>query len=272
MLTQFKDKTVVITGGATGIGFAIACQFGADGAKIVIGEPRENRMQEAVEKLAGGGIEARYTVCDVTDLASVEALADFAATTFGSVDVLLNNAGVSLGNSPLVDTPMEQVRKVMDVNFFGVWHGCRVFGRRMIDQGTPAAIFNVASENSFFCAVPQAADYIASKHAVFALTDSFREDVPDHIHVGAIFPGWVASELMPEQVRQFAMDTDKFAEIVMKQIKAGEHYIVSHAYNMERINARMSEVENAFAKYAPRYEGDDEYDVRTVMAKLAGQR
>lgn len=266
-MDNFKDKTVVITGGATGIGFGLAKAFGADGAKIVIAEPRENRLKDAVDALGKLGVEARYKICDVSDPASVHGLADFAWDQFGRVDVLINNAGVSSPRQSLVDLPLEQLHKVFDVNVFGVWHGCAEFGRRMIEQGTPAAIYNLASENALFCAIPRGAAYIASKHAVLGMTEAFREDMPDFIEVGAIFPGFVRSEMTRGEVAHMAMDTDQFVETVMKQIRAGEHFIVSHAFNMERVEARHQEIAKAFRTYAPRYDGDEEYDVRTIIAR-----
>ena len=94
MINDFKDKTVAITGGATGIGFALAKAMGEQGARIVIGEPRENRLSEAVEALGKLGPDARSMVMDVPDPDSVEAFADFAWDAFGSVHVLINNAGI----------------------------------------------------------------------------------------------------------------------------------------------------------------------------------
>ena len=271
-MKNFKDKVVVITGGATGIGFGLAKAFGADGATIVIGEPREARLKEAVATLADLGVEAHYQVTDVAQATSVEALADFAWGLKGHVDVLINNAGISIGRSPVTDATMDKVHTLFDVNFFGVWHGCSIFGKRMIDQGTEAAIYNVGSENSFFVAIQDSAAYVASKHAVLGLTESFREETPDFIQVGLICPGFVHSEISPPQVAKLGMPTDQFVDIVMKQIRAGEHFIVSHAYNVERIGAREQEIANAYATYAPRYDGDDEYDARTLAAKFAARR
>lgn len=267
-MQDFRDKTVVITGGATGIGFALAKAFGADGAKIVIGEPRETRLQEAVAALGDLGIAASYTVCDVTDPASVEALADFAWDTHGHVDVLINNAGISIGPGRVTNLPLEKLHALFDVNFFGVWHGSAIFGKRMVAQGTPAAIYNLGSENSFFSAVPNNTAYLASKHAVHGLTVGLREEMPDFITVGLICPGWVGTELVDARLRHMTMDPDRFAAIVMEQVRAGEFYIVSHAYNMVHIDGRHAQLAKAYATYAPRYDGDEEYDVRLQIPNI----
>ena len=270
MATQALDlnnRNVVITGGASGIGFALAKGLGSTGCGVIIAEPDEERLQASTSALTDLGVDASYCVCDVTDLTQVERLADVAWERFGRVDMIFNNAGVGLGQVPIIDTDMDKLRAMFEVNFFGVWHGCRVFGRRFIDQGSPAAIFNTGSENSLFNAVPNNGGYLAAKHAVLGMTDNLREQMPDFVHVGLIIPGFVKSGLTAA-VADLAMDTDEFAAIVLKQIADGRFYIVSHAYNIEHINARYGEISEAYASYAPRYEGDEEYDVRHLLATL----
>jgi NAD(P)-dependent dehydrogenase (short-subunit alcohol dehydrogenase family) len=270
-MKDFRDKVVVITGGATGIGFSFARQFGKRGANIVIGEPREHRLQEAVDALGEEGIEAKYRCCDVTDRGQLQALADFAWASYGHVDVAMNNAGIIIPGGPVVKTPDEDLRRIFEVNFFAAWNGSQIFGKRFIEQGTPAAIYNLGSENALFHGVPYATAYIATKHAVLALTEGLREEMPEFVEVGLICPGFVRSELNDDPaIAALGMDTDKFTDIAMAQIEAGELYIVSHAYNKVRIDERHEAMGRAFDNYAPRYEGDDEYDVRTLVAKLAG--
>lgn len=270
-MKSFKGKTVAITGGATGIGFGLAKRFGAEGANIVIGEPRQNRLDEAVNALKDLGVNAAAMVMDVTDPNSMEAFAEFAWATYGSVHVLINNAGIAIGRAPMVDVALEDLHRLMNVNFFGVWHGAASFGKRMIAQGEPAAIYNVASENAFFNAVQNSAPYIASKHAVRGLTEAMRGEFPDFIQVGMIVPGFVASE-MTKGSEQFAMDADTFSEKAVEQIRAGEFYVVTHAYNMVRIKPIHDAIEAAYARNAPRYEGDEEFDVPTLIARLTAGR
>lgn len=269
-MEDFKDKVVVITGGATGIGFSFAKQFGNNGAKIVIAARRINKVNDAVEKLQAMGIDAKGTTCDVSVLAEVEALADFAWKEFGHVDVILNNAGVGPAMKPVIETSKEEAMKVLDINLFGVWNGMNVFGKRFIEQGTPCAIYNVGSENSLFDGVPLGGEYVISKHAVLALTDLLRKEVPEFIEIGLICPGLVNSELGEDGIN-FGMDTDKYTTIAMAQIRAGKFYIVSHAYNMKRIDDRYDEVKEAFETYAPRYKNDIEFDVRTLFEQMSQQ-
>ena len=112
--------------------------------------------------------------------------------------------------------------------------------------------------------------YIVSKHALHAMTVSLREEVPDFVDVGLICPGLVNSEINGGIT--IGMDTDKFTGIAMLQIKEGKFYIVSHAYNMVRINERHTEIKEAYETYAPRYEGDIEFDARTIMGKRSIRR
>ena len=262
-MKDLKDKIIAITGGATGIGFALAKAFGSEGAKIVIGETREEKLQEAIDIFKNLNIDADKTHLDVTDLKSVEKFADFTCERYGRVDMLINNAGISGARGRIDKVDIKEAKKVFDVNFFGVWHGCSVFSKKMIDQGTNAAIYNLGSENSLFVAVPNSVAYVASKHAVLGLSESLRNDLPDFIHVGTIFPGYVDTPFTGQV--EGGMNADKFAEIVKEQIKNEEHIIVSHAYNTVHIEKRINEITQAYKKYAPRYDGDDEYDVKTCL-------
>jgi len=111
---------------------------------------------------------------------------------------------------------------------------------RFITQGTPAAIYNIGSENSLFHGTPLNGAYVGTKHAVYALTHSLREELPDFIDVSLICPGFVMSELGPEENMKHGMPTDEFIQKSMPQIKANEFFVVTHAYNMERIDNRGS--------------------------------
>ena len=270
-MKDFKDKVVVITGGATGIGFSFAKRFGEEGAKLVIAARRKSRIDEAVAQLKEMGIEACGTECDVSKLEDVEALADYAWNQYSQVHVIVNNAGIGSAMKSVVDETPDEILSVLNVNLMGVWNGLAVFGKRFRDQGLPSAIYNVGSENSLFDGVPMGGAYVVSKHAVLGLTDILRKEVPEFIDVGLICPGLVNSELGENGI-DFGMDTDKYTAIAMEQIKAGKFYIVSHAYNMVRIDDRYNEVKTAFETYAPRYENDSEFDVRTIYENMMEQQ
>ncbi|MDX2276015.1 MAG: SDR family oxidoreductase [Hyphomonadaceae bacterium] len=269
-MKDYKDKVVVITGGATGIGFSFAKRFGEEGAKLVIAGRREDRLRQAKAELVAAGAAVEYFVCDVAKDGDMEKLADFAWSAYGKADAIINNAGISLTTMTAIDTPEEEIRRIFDINFFGVWRGSAVFAKRFIAQGTPAAIINLGSENSLFHAVPYGAPYVATKHALLALTESLREELPAFIHVGLICPGLVKSELNDPNFMALGMDTDKFTKIAMAQIKNDEFFIVSHGYNMVWIDKRYEAIRAAYTRYAPREDGDDVFDIRTMMMRLRG--
>ena len=267
-MESYTDKVVVITGGATGIGFSFAKRFGDEGAKIVIAGRRQAKLDEAVGALGALDIDATAFACDVGEYDAVEALADFAWNTYGRADVIMNNASVSQIPSTVIDASSEEVERMLRINFLGLWNGVSVFGKRFIEQGTPAAIYNVGSENSLYNFVPRAFAYEASKHGVHALSDALREEVPDFIEVCFVLPGFVSSEMTDPFGKGLTMETDRYTAIAMPQLKTGEYYVVSHAYNMERITHRHDEISSAYAKYAPRYDGDEEFDARMLFSRM----
>lgn len=252
MSDAFAGKSAVITGGASGIGAALGRALEAAGAQVLLAD------------LAGEGTFP----CDVADPAAVEALADEAWRRFGRVDLLVNNAGIGSGGKRMWEGELADARRVFEVNFWGVWNGCRAFIPRLIAQGGESAIFNVASENALFNAIRRGSAYIASKHAVLGLTESLRDDLPPEIHAGTIIPGWVGTEINPAEVKQHAMEVDRYARIVLPQLAARERFVVSHAYNAVRLRERPEALADAFARNAPRYPGDDEFDVKSFIAKL----
>lgn len=256
-MVDLSGKVAVITGGAGGIGRALGRAVTAAGGKVLLADLVEDKD---------------VFPCDVTDPDALEALADAAWTRFGRVDLVINNAGIGGGGKRMPDTPLAEARRIIEVNFWGVWHGCATFAPRLAAQDHPSAIYNVASENALFCAVRRSAAYIASKHAVLGLTESLREDLPPHVHAGTIIPGWVGTGINPESIRDQAMDADRFAAIVLPQIAANERFVVSHAYNPVRMHERVAALDEAFARHAPRYPGDDEYDVRLFIERLRAAR
>ncbi|MBL0914355.1 MAG: SDR family NAD(P)-dependent oxidoreductase [Sphingopyxis sp.] len=268
---DFRSKSVVITGGATGIGFALAKRIGAAGGRSLLFEPREDKLAEAVEALAALGVEASSLAGDVTEAAAVEALADFAWAEHGRADAIVANAGVGGVRTAILDTDDAAARALMEVNFWGVWNCVRTFGRRFRDDGLPSAIYATASENGLFNAVRRNGGiYVASKHAVVGLMDTLRNEAPDTIEVGVIIPGWVKSDMTRHAAP--AMDADAFADRIVPQMEAGQFYLVSHPYNVVRMEERWAEAYAAFARYAPREPGDEAMDVALFVERMQAGR
>src|SRR5687768_3749027 len=164
-MRQFRDRTVVITGAASGIGAALARRAGNEGMRVVLADVAVDDARAVADNMAGA--ETLVVHCDVSDEASVRQLADAAWERFGSVDLLCNNAGIVPGGRHRMVweyTPGDW-QWSLGVNFYGVIHGIRAFVPRMITQGTPAHILNTASVAGFVSGSGSAC-YGAAKHAV----------------------------------------------------------------------------------------------------------
>lgn len=268
-MKDFKDKVVVITGGATGIGKAIADKFGAEGAKVIISARRENRLQEALKDLTDKGVDARYKVCDVSKSDDVKALADYAWSEFGQVDVLVNNAGITGAPGPVMDLSVEDYKKVYDINVFGILNGIQAFGKRMTEQGTPAMIMNVNSETGLYTVGPYMSTYMSSKFAAKAISLSLMLEMPERVQVSCVFPGLVQAELGgSKEFTQAGMPADEFVDNIWPQIENGEFYIVSHPWGKDYLSEESEEAIKVFERYTPHFEGDEKYDSRWLASQM----
>lgn len=268
-MTGFAGKVAVITGGASGIGLAIARKLVALGGGVVLADVDEAGLDKAAAEFGDQALTQR---CDTSDITQVEALADAAFGWRGEVHLVLNNAGVGGPRGKLWEVDEATARAHFDINYWGVWHGCKVFAPRLVAQEAPSAIYNTGSENSLFCAVPQSGTYIAAKHAVLGLTESLREDLPPHVHAGTIIPGWVFTAIGEERFMRFGMEVGEYAEIVVPQILANERFVVSHSSNVKRIGERIDPLLAAYEEHAVTGDADTAYDVRDVIAALTGKK
>lgn len=259
-MSDWLPATAVITGGASGIGLAIAQRLAVKGTRVMLADLGGEKLDAAAASFDGALAQA----CDVSDLDDVKRLADAAFAALGTVELLLNNAGVGGVRGKMWDVDPVDARAHFDINFWGVWNGCHAFAPRLIEQSVPSAIYNTGSENSFFCAVPQTAAYIAAKHAVLGMTESLREDLPEHVHAGLIIPGWVFTPLGDARIMQHGMDVDQYADIVVPQLLARRRFVVSHRSNLKRIYERMDDLRTSYAAHGV----DDGADVRDKLAEL----
>ncbi|MEB8433804.1 SDR family oxidoreductase [Cocleimonas sp. KMM 6892] len=268
-MKSYNNKVVVVTGGATGIGNSIANKFAHEGAKVIICARREDRLQQAVKEMTDKGLDAHYKVCDVSELDDVKALADYVWNNFGQVDVLVNNAGVSGVPQPIIDSSKEAFQQVLDVNIFGMLNGIWAFGKRLIEQGSPALILNVNSEVGLYIPSPMVGSYAASKYAARAICETLRLEMPEYIQVSCIYPGIVQTELGGSKaLTQVGMPADEFVEIIWPQIENREFHIVSHPWAKDYFWETAEELTKAFDRYAPHFEGDEKYDSK-LLAKQA---
>ncbi|MET7450414.1 SDR family oxidoreductase [Streptomyces sp. NPDC005574] len=188
---RFGGQLVLVTGAGSGIGRATAFAFAEAGARVVaVDRDAESAARTAELSRLVGAPEAWAETVDVSDEQAMEKLAAKVAAEYGVVDVLVNNAGIGLSGS-FLDTTAEDWRKVLDVNLWGVIHGCRLFGRQMAERGQGGHIVNTASAAAFqpSRALPA---YSTSKAAVLMLSECLRAELAGRgIGVTAICPGIV---------------------------------------------------------------------------------
>lgn len=192
---RFGGQLVLVTGAASGIGRATAFAFAEAGARIIaVDRDAEGAARTADMARLIGAPQAWGEVVDVADEAAMEKLADKVDAAYGTVDVLVNNAGIGLSGS-FLQTSSEDWRKVLDVNLWGVIHGCRIFGRRMAERGQGGHIVNTASAAAFQPSRVLPA-YSTSKAAVLMLSECLRAELAGQgIGVSAICPGLVNTNI-----------------------------------------------------------------------------
>ena len=204
-MERLKGRVAIVTGGAMGIGKAIAARLASDGASVAIAD-LEKFDQAAAEIAKSSGSRTLGLQADVSSEKEVSRMADQVMKTFGRIDILVNNAAVfsSLELRPFEEIPPEEFRRVMDVNVMGVWLCCRTCVPHM-RRGGYGRIVNLAS-GAPLKGVPLFLHYISSKGAVIAMTRGLaRELGKDGITANALAPGFTLSENVakhPAHVRQ----------------------------------------------------------------------
>ena len=288
---EINNKTAVVTGGGNGIGKALCMALAEAGANVVIADIELDAAQAVEAEINATGAGCLAIAVDVTDESSVIRMRDTACDVFGSVDILVNNAGVMHPTKPLFETTSADLDWVMSVNVGGVMNGIRSFVPLFVEQGTPAWILNTASEHSL--GVPHLGGglYTASKHAVLGLSDVLRRELPDHIGISVLCPGivgttlWKASERRQDRyggaeagsaqagaaMQHIGMPAEDVAQATIRGLGEETFFIVTHPHAVEFGQARWGEIESAFAAQAPRFEGDEKYDLNKLLGQITGR-
>lgn len=210
MHADLRGKTVVITGGARGIGLACAHAFAAQGAHVALLDRDPAALAEAVVAIEKTGAAAIACVASVTDAVAVEQAFARSEAEFGRIDVLINNAGIS-ANKPTLEVTVDEWRHAVDINLTGVFLCAQAAGRRMVPQGD-GAIINMASMYGVVAA-PDRAAYCATKGAVVLLTETLAvEWGPQGVRVNALAPGYVNTDLVRDLAERGRLDPERLKQ------------------------------------------------------------
>jgi len=214
-MTLLAGRVAVITGGAQGLGYAIAQRFIAEGARVMLGDLSIDATRDAAETLGGSDV-ARARACDVTSGAAVDGLVAAAVEEFGSLDTMVNNAGITR-DATLRKMSEEQFDEVISVHLKGTWNGTRSAAAIMRERGG-GAIINMSSISGKVGFVGQT-NYSAAKAGIVGLTKAAAKELAHlGVRVNAIAPGLIRSA-MTEAMPQRIWDA-KLAEVPMG--RAGE--------------------------------------------------
>jgi NAD(P)-dependent dehydrogenase (short-subunit alcohol dehydrogenase family) len=267
-------QVAVITGGASGIGLALARALAAEGCTIVIADIEEAALKAALDQLPPGSLGIPT---DVSTIGDVEALAAATLERFGHVDIVCNNAGVSTFNT-LEHQTLDDWRWVLDVNLWGVIHGVHVFTEILRRQGTPAHIVNTASVAGLLSGVPYIGPYCVSKVGVVSISETLRAELQmtgSPIGVSVLCPSGTNTSVMEaernrpretgsetrtedaEQMRLFirsgftgpqGKEPEEVAAMVVDAIKSERFWVITHADLADTIEQRFAGIVDAIPK------------------------
>ena len=189
---KLKDKVVIVTGATSGIGEACAQVFGKEGAKVVVTGRSQSKLDMTLEKLAADGIEAIGILADAASESDNEKIAKETLRHFGKIDILINNAGISM-RALFEDLDLEVFRKVMDTNFWGTVYATKFCLPEILK--TKGSIIGVSSINGYR-GTPARTAYTASKYAMNGFFESLRTEVMKRgVHVLVASPGFTSSNI-----------------------------------------------------------------------------
>src|SRR5258708_8726869 len=185
---EITGKGAVVTGAGRGIGRGIALALAKGGGLgVIVADVQWERAEAVAAEVRALGAKSAAFRCDVSRADSVEALADFAWKTLGRVDILCNNAGV-VTTGPGFETSEQDLRWQFEVNVFGVFFGCKIFGQRFLKNPERTWICNTGSHHSVGTPSVGLPTYVATKHAVLGFPDAFRLEYSGPIGLGILCP------------------------------------------------------------------------------------
>jgi NAD(P)-dependent dehydrogenase (short-subunit alcohol dehydrogenase family) len=224
----------VITGGASGIGLAAAMRFAALGMKICIADADPNRLAEAETRISsvapGGSADVMAATADVSRIEDVSGLEIAVRERFGGTDILMNNAGIQPGSEMF--GPLQDWRRVIGVNLWGVIHGSQIFAPHMIERGRPGLIINTGSKQGI-TTPPGDPAYNVSKAGVKAFTEALQHELRNaaggKLSAHLLIPGFVFTGLTARgraEKPPGAWTPEQTVDFMIERIDAGDFYIL----------------------------------------------
>lgn len=234
-------QRIFITGGASGLGKAIALRYAREGAKVCIGDINPEQGVEVAAEIRKAGGTALFLECDVRRLSDLEKVRDRLETEWGGVDLVVNNAGVASAGT-IEDTSIADWEWIIDINIMGVVRGCKVFTPLFKQQGSGTFV-NVASMAGLMLA-PVMSSYNVSKAGVIALSETLSQELRDAgIHVSVLCPAFFQTNLastmrsdipgMQQNVNKLmkrsGVTAEDVADSVFEAVRKNEFWILPHA-------------------------------------------
>lgn len=286
-MRELQGKVAFITGGASGIGLAMARAFGREGMSVMLADIEAAPLRQAVEELRASQVKVESVIADVTRRDSLRAAALEAVARFGKVHLVCNNAGVGAGGA-LGTVPERDWEWVVDVNLLGVVHGMEIFAPLIASHGEGGHFVNTASMAGFI-SPPGMEPYCATKYAVVGMSEGWAGQLAErNIGVSILCPGFVKTRIHESRRNRLeaygpddraappadappspvltGISTEPVAARVVEAVKANELYVFTHPEFRAVVAARFERVLNAFdvAAASPALAGLDERPAPTA--------